>query len=146
MLVKELLKTKGRDVITIGPSATIVEAMKILMDNKISCLPVKNESGQLEGIVSDRDIFRAVYEDNDGFKQMRVKEIMSTNLVIGVSDDDVKYIGGVMTSNRVRHIPIMENEKLVGLVSVGDIVKVQIESMEVENRYLRTYIDGNYPA
>jgi len=146
VLVKELLKTKGRDPITIVATASLLEAMKKLVENKISCLPVVKSGDKLEGIVSDRDIFKAVHEDHAGFKHRKVADIMTTDLVIGVADDDVQYIGGVMTNNRVRHIPILENDRLIGLVSVGDVVKVQIESMQVENRYLRTYIDGSYPA
>lgn len=144
MIVKELLKTKKRDVITAKPSMTILKAMDLLISNQISCLPVVGDSGELEGIVSDRDIFRAVHKDNKGFTKLKVGDLMTKEVVIGVPDDDIQYIGGVMTQNRIRHIPIVEENALVGLISVGDVVKAHIDSIEVENRYLRTYITGSY--
>jgi len=63
-----------------------------------------------------------------------------------VPDDEVSYIAGVMTNNRIRHVPIVENKQLAGLVSVGDVVKTQMENIQIENRYLKQYIDGSYPG
>jgi len=144
MLVKDLLKNKKRGVITAKSSMGIPEAMDLLISNQISCLPVIGESGELEGIVSDRDIFRAVHQDKVGFKKLKVGDLMTTEVVIGVPDDDIQYIGGVMTQNRIRHIPIVEEDSLIGLISVGDVVKAHIDEVEVENRYLKTYITGSY--
>jgi CBS domain-containing protein len=142
MLVKDLLKSKKRDVITATPSMTITRAMDLLITNQISCLPVIGDVGELAGIVSDRDIFRAVHKDGRGFSKLCVGDLMTTQLMVGVPDDDIKYIGGVMTQNRIRHVPIVENDNLVGLISVGDVVKAQMDTIEVENRYLKTYITG----
>ena len=144
MLVKDLLRNKKRDIITATPSMTILKAMDLLIANQISCLPVIGELGELEGIVSDRDIFRAVHKDNQSFTKLKVGDLMTTKVMIGVPDDDIQYIGGVMTQNRIRHIPIVEENSLVGLISVGDVVKAHIDSIEVENRYLKTYITGSY--
>ena len=144
MLVKELLKSKNRDVITAVPSMTVAKAMDLLISNQISCLPVIAESGELQGIVSDRDIFRAVHKDNRALTRLTVGELMTTELMIGVPDDEIKYIAGVMTQNRIRHVPIVEDDNLVGLISVGDVVKAHIDEVEVENRYLKTYIAGSY--
>ncbi len=146
MLVKEFLKNRNRAVITCTPSMSILEAMQMLVTNQISCLPVLDEDKKLKGIVSDRDIFRSVCVDNDAFKKLLVSDLMTTHVIIGVPDDDLGYIGSVMTKNLIRHIPIVENEQLVGLVSVGDVVKSHIDSIEVENRYLMNYISGDYPG
>lgn len=118
--------------------------MDLLIAHQISCLPVIGESGELEGIVSDRDIFRAIHKDQRGFKSLRVGDLMTTELMVGVPDDDIQYIGGVMTQNRIRHVPIVEDQSLVGLISLGDVVKAHIDEVEVENRYLKTYITGSY--
>ncbi len=144
MLVKEQLKARKKDVITITPETGIIEAMDILISNKIGCLPVLGESGELIGIVSDKDIFKAIYEHQDGFSDIIARQLMSTNLIIGVPDDEIDYIAGLMTKNYIRHVPIMDQQKLVGLISTGDVVKVQQKHMEIENRYLKMYMEGTH--
>ncbi len=146
MKVKDVLQSMKREIITIEPSANILTAMEALIKNKIGCLPVLGDSGQLVGIVSDKDIFHAIYENQDNFHSLKVSDLMTTDLLIGLAEDMIDYIGGVMTKNRVRHIPIVEKDKLVGLISLGDIVKAEIKRMEIENRYLKLYMEGNYPG
>ena len=144
MLVRDLLRNKKRDVITVSSGTTISEAMDLLIAHQISCLPVIGRSGRLEGIVSDRDIFRAIHKNQRSFKILNVSNLMTTEVMIGVPDDDIGYIGSVMTQNRIRHVPIVEEDNLVGLVSLGDVVKAHIDEVEVENRYLKTYITGSF--
>jgi len=143
--VSDILKNK-RNIISIAPDVKVGEAMKMLIENKISCLPIVEEDVKLIGIISDKDIFMAAYRDHEGFAKANVSDLMTTELIVGVLDDNLDYISGVMTNNRIRHIPIMDNGKLAGLISVGDIVKASIISMEIENRYLKQYIDGSYPG
>ena len=144
MLVRDLLRNKKRDVVTVSGNTPISGAMDLLIAHQISCLPVISVSGELEGIVSDRDIFRAIHKNPRSFKILTVGNLMTTEVMIGVPDDDIGYIGGVMTQNRIRHIPIVEDDNLVGLISLGDVVKAHIDEVEVENRYLKTYIAGSY--
>ncbi len=146
MLVKDLLKDKQRDVVTIQPTDRVDMAMARLLENKISCLPVVNAGGDLVGIISDKDVFKAAYEHDREFKQKAVGDLMSTDLIIGLLDDEIEYIAGIMTNNRIRHVPIMDNGKMVNLLSVGDIVKAQMRDMKTQNRYLWMYIDGTYPG
>ena len=146
MKVRDILKGKARDTITVRPETKISEAMRLLIVNKISCLPVVNESTNLLGIISDKDIFNKIYDDPDNFRASTVIDLMSKDLIVGVPDDEVSYIAGVMTNNRIRHVPIVENKQLAGLVSVGDVVKTQMENIQIENRYLKQYIDGSYPG
>jgi len=146
MQVKELLKSKQRDTITATSSTELLEAMRLLIDHKISCLPVLGATGELIGIVSDKDIFKAVFENRPDFKKFSVGDLMTTDLIVGLGDDDVNYIAGLMTENRIRHVPIVEKDKLIGLISQADVVKTQMEHIEVENRYLKLYIDGKYPT
>ena len=146
MRVSDVLKDKNRGVITTTTGTSITQAMKQLIENSISCLPVLDEEEQLVGIVSDKDIFRAIHQNTENFTWMTCGDLMTTEVIIGVETDDLRYIGSLMTHNRIRHIPIMDDQKLVGLVSVGDVVKMTMDSIEVENRYLKNYITGAYPA
>jgi len=146
MLVRDILKLKNGETKTIGPEQKVKEAMSLLLENKISCLPVVSPEGELMGIVSDKDIFRKAYQSPEQFLECAIKEIMTARLIVGLESDEIGYIGGIMTKNRIRHVPIVEQDRLIGLVSVGDVVKSQIENMEIENRYLKQYIDGSYPG
>jgi CBS domain-containing protein len=146
MKVREILKSKSGKLVTVVPEANIIRAMQLLIENRIGCLPVIGDNDQLVGIVSDKDVFTAVYNHQEGFARLSVSDIMSTNLIVGIPEDEIEYIAGIMTKNRIRHIPIMERDQLAGLVSIGDVVKHQMSSMEIENRYLKTYIEGNYPG
>ena len=146
MLVKECLKRKNRDLVTVGPDVRVPDAMKLLLTNRISCLPVVDGDGQLIGILSDKDIFKRAYEDSHGFTGASVRDLMTTEVIVGVPEDSLDYIGGVMTKNRIRHVPILEDGRVAGLISVGDIVSSQLSHMEIENRYLRQYIKDQYPG
>ena len=146
MKVREYLERNPRSILTALVQTSIQQAMAMLLDNHISCLPVLGEGDGLVGIISDKDIFRAAFKNAGGFTTMAVSDLMSTNLIVGVADDDLDYIAGIMTNNRIRHIPIVEGRRLVGLLSVGDIVKSQLKHIETENRYLRQYINDQYPG
>lgn len=146
MLVRDLLDAKeSRPMVVASPTTTAHEAMTLLIDNRISCLPVM-KGNELVGIVSDKDLFKLVFEHRTDFSDVPVKEIMTTDLIVGVMDDELDYIAGVMNENRIRHVPIMDGKKLIGLVSQTDIVRRQMKHMKVENRYLRIYIDGFRPS
>ena len=146
MQVRDILKAKGSEVRTIRPDQRVKEAMQLLLEHRISCLPVIGPDNDLVGIVSDKDIFRRAFETPDQFLDCPISAIMTTNLIVGLEDDSVDYVAGIMTKNRIRHIPIVQNDHIVGLVSVGDVVKSHIENIEFENRYLKQYIDGSYPG
>ncbi len=146
MLVKEYLKSQDREIIHTTADTNIAEAMGLLIDNSISCLPVLSNNGEIEGIVSDKDIFKLVYEHRADFNKYSVRDIMTTDLLIGLPGDDLTYLAGMMYKNWVRHIPIVEGKRLAGLISQSDVVKVQMGKIEVENRYLRIYFKDNYPG
>ncbi|UCC44510.1 MAG: CBS domain-containing protein [Candidatus Zixiibacteriota bacterium] len=146
MKVRDILKTKKRSTITAGPRTAVVDAMKLLIDNKVSCLPVEDADGHLVGIISDKDIFHKIYQNPTGFGEVAVGDLMTTDLIVGLPDDEMSYIAGVMTNNRIRHVPIVDNDRIIGLISVGDVAKTQMENIKIENRYLKQYIDGTYPG
>ena len=146
MKVREYLERNPRRILTAQTERPIPEAMAMLLDNRISCLPVTDEGENLVGIISDKDIFRAAYKQPGGFIERTVGDLMTVDLIVGVADDDLDYIAGIMTNNRIRHVPIVENRRLIGLLSVGDIVKSQLKNIQTENRYLRQYINDQYPG
>ncbi|MEA1979924.1 MAG: CBS domain-containing protein [candidate division Zixibacteria bacterium] len=146
MKVNEIFIKKNRKVITATAEMTLQQAMKLLIENKISSLPIIDENDELIGIVSDKDIFVSLYSDTSNMTEKTVKEIMSVDLIVGIESDDLNYVAGLMTNNKIRHIPIVDKNKIIGMISVGDIVKAQMTNIEIENRYLKNYIDGNYPG
>lgn len=146
MKVREILEKKGSRVVTCHIDNSLLEALSIFSANKIGSLLVVDSNDQIQGIIAPRDILLIVLNDMEKIKELKVHEIMTRDLIVAGLDDDVDYIQAVMTENRIRHIPILEGPELKGLVSIGDVVKAQVREKEVENRYLKEYIEGKYPA
>ncbi|UCD17125.1 MAG: CBS domain-containing protein [Candidatus Zixiibacteriota bacterium] len=142
MLVKALMRSKKRELITVRPGTTIDEAMGVLITNNIGCLPVIDDNETLVGIISDKDIFKKIHETKGDYRDLTVEDVMTTSLIIGLPDDDLSYIAGVMDKNWIRHVPIVEGDTLLGLISQRDIIKAQAENKEIENRYLKLYTEG----
>jgi len=152
MKIKDILEKKGSAVQTTGPDATVADVLRRLSEHRIGALVVVGEDGKLAGIISERDVLRECGErcsrPGDPTRGMEavclrlVKDIMSTSLIIGLPDDTVDYVMGVMTKNRVRHLPVVEQGKLVGIVSIGDVVNAVLREATYENRLLMDYIHG----
>jgi CBS domain-containing protein len=115
--------------------------MDVLINKGIGCLPVLDDSGKLVGILSDKDIFKKIHETKGQYHSLNVEDVMSTELIIGLPDDDIAYIAGVMDKNWIRHIPVLDGDNLIGLVSQRDVVKTQTKNINIENRYLNLYMD-----
>lgn len=140
MKVVDLLKSKGQKVITIGPEESMNIAMKRLLEYKIGALVVCDQEQKMIGIISERDILQAIYHDRNAVDQKKVQDVMTTNIIVAIPEDEVDYLMGIMTQNRIRHLPIVTKEGIVGLVSIGDIVKFQLQEVQVKNRYLEEYM------
>lgn len=140
MKVRDILQHKGTDVHAIGPDATIQHVMETLIEHRIGSLVVCNDTGNVLGIITERDVLRECTQHGEQVRSTRVREIMTTKLIVGALDDDIQYVMGIMTHNRVRHLPIVVGTRLIGLISIGDVVKAHLEETEFENRYLREYI------
>jgi CBS domain-containing protein len=141
MLVKTMLESKPKELVTTKPSTKIDEAMDLLISKNIGCLPVLDDGGKLIGIVSDKDIFKKIHETHGDYHSLSVKDVMSDAIIVGLPDDDISYIAGLMGKNWIRHVPIVENDQLIGLVSQRDIIKTQAKKAEIENRYLKLYLN-----
>lgn len=146
MLVSELLAGKSRQLVTATPSMSVTHAMALLIEHRISCLLILGERGELAGIVSDKDIFGLVHQSPDKFTNQLLGGIMTRKLITVNPSDDLFRTAELMTNHRIRHIPVLEDGKLAGLVSIGDVVKAQLGDMEEENHQLKKYISGDYPA
>ncbi len=145
--VKDLLKTKGSDVVTILSGARVADAIEMLIKRNIGALVVVAEkSGEYPvGIVTERDILRATQKGGSKLESLLVADVMSKDLIIAFPSDDLSYVMSTMTKNRVRHLPVMQSGVMVGLVSIGDVIKSLIHEHAHENRMLRDYIEGKYP-
>ncbi|MBI5326384.1 MAG: CBS domain-containing protein [Ignavibacteriae bacterium] len=143
MKVRDILKTKGPEVFTIGEDKTLTDAISILVNNKIGVLLVLNKEAKIMGILSERDIVKESHKNPEGFSGSKVKDVMTKKVIVVEADDEIDYVETVMTENRIRHLPVVHNKVLVGLISIGDIVKVQLSSTRYDNKYLMDYISGS---
>ncbi len=146
MKVKDILDEKGSRVITCHEDNSVMEALSIFAANKVGSLLVVDDHQRILGILAPRDVLLAMLNQADKFREIKVWEIMTRDLIVGTEDDHISYIQALMTENRIRHVPIVEGRELKGLVSIGDVVKAQLTETKVENRYLKEYIEGKYPA
>jgi CBS domain-containing protein len=146
MKVKDLLAEKGKFVITVKESSTIHEAMETFAKHRVGSLLILDESEKIVGILAARDVLMAVLNDCEAIQTRKVDEIMTKQIIVGTPEDDLDYIQALMTENRIRHVPIIENKALAGILSIGDVVKSQLKHYHVENHYLKEYIEGKYPA
>ncbi|KPK57141.1 MAG: hypothetical protein AMS21_11865 [Gemmatimonas sp. SG8_38_2] len=142
MRIADILRKKGSHVITIQPQKTVWDAIQTLNEHKIGAAVVTDADGRVVGIISERDILQAAAKQRESIKDLSIADIMTTDLIIGVADDRLDYVMGVMTQNRIRHLPVMEKEELVGIVSIGDVVNANVQQTEFENRRLKDYIHG----
>ena len=146
MKVRDILTVKGSRVVTIEPTILVLDAMRNFHTNRVGSLVVVDKHDAILGILAAKDVLMAVVEHFEGIQSMTVDKVMTTNLIVGDQDDNTEYILAVMTENRVRHIPIIDGNKLKGIVSIGDIVKSQMLQKDVENKYLKDYIADKYPG
>ena len=131
MNIASLLSRKGVKVVTVGPQDTIREAIRRLAEHNIGALVVVDGQGGLAGIVSERDIVRALARTEAMFVEP-VAVIMTRNVIIGTPQDDLVAVGATMTERRIRHLPVLEGSRLVGIISIGDIVKAQRDHYQGE--------------
>lgn len=140
--VKDILEKKGSKVFTINSGSTVHEAVDMMNKNKIGALLVLDRKKKLVGIITERDILHEVVKLTNSIDKTLVEDVMTKNLIIGVPEDEVQYLMGVMTENKIRHLPIMEREHIAGIISIGDVVQHLLEDVEFKNRYLEQYIQS----
>jgi len=141
MRIHEILQQKGHHVLTITEDRTVLEAARILADHNVGSLVV-DRAGEVAGIITERDILRLTASAPGELHRMRVGDNMTPDPVIAGPDDDLRDAMAVMTEHRIRHLPVQDGGDLVGLVSIGDLIKACLDLAEDEIVHLREYIHG----
>jgi len=143
MQVRHILRGKGRDIITIASDATLSDAARLLADKKIGALVVKGSGGALAGIISERDLVRAIAVRGAAALDDSIAGHMTRELQTCVEADTVETVMEVMTRGRFRHVPVLDDgDRLCGMVSIGDVVKTRIDETVREAAALRDYISA----
>ena len=142
MNVTHLLAVKGRDVATIDRSRTLHDAVALLRDRGIGALVVASADQRPLGMISERDVVRAIAHDGVGVMEHPVETVMSRDVVTCTEATTVDELMSTMTERRIRHVPVVAQGRLVGLVSIGDVVKARVTELEIARRELLDYVNA----
>ena len=142
MRIADVLRNKSTEVATVAPAVTVADLIATLVERNIGALPVLDDEGRLVGIVSERDVVRRLHAGGAGVLGTPVAEIMTREVTTCSPGDDVAQLAAVMTQGRFRHLPVVVDDRLTGIVSIGDLVKARIDVLERERAQLASYISG----
>ena len=140
MFVAQILADKGHEVVTADPGELVGHIALVLFERRIGAMPVSSPGGALVGIVSERDVVAALAEHGRGVLDRPVEEIMTRRVITCARSDHIDDLMARMTEGRMRHLPVLEGEELVGIVSIGDVVKARMSEIEAEAQALKDYI------
>jgi len=141
MKIRRLLDKKGGEVVTVPPYFPLQDAMRLLVQHNIGSLVI-SEDRVVQGILTERDILRLAAQDPQKMPSMKAEDVMTRDVIVGIPDDTLDYVMEIMTRNRIRHLPIVDEGWMVGILSIGDVVSALRTQTEVENRHMRDYIQG----
>jgi CBS domain-containing protein len=139
MRISDLLRSKGTAVATVGPQTTVTELLSGLAEHNVGAMVVVGPEG-IAGIVSERDVVRRLHDRGPELLSMPVSEIMTTMVTSCRPEDSVDHLSVLMTERRIRHVPVMVNGKLAGIISIGDVVKSRMQELEKSQEQLEAYI------
>lgn len=140
MKISDVLRTKGSDVVTASPDDTVADLLSLLAEHGIGAVVVSSGEGSVDGIVSERDVVRHLHRTGTGILEGPVSAIMTADVHTCTSHDDLSDLESRMTERRIRHVPVVEDEQLVAIVSIGDVVKHRIRDLAAERDQLEAYI------
>lgn len=140
MHVIDLIQQKGTDVISVHEHDSVATAANTLVDNNIGSVIVLDESEQIVGILSERDLVFGLRDHGANLHEVPIRDLMTTDLIKCHPNDHIHEVMSMMTNRRVRHLPVFDGSKLVGIISIGDLVKNRIDEVETEAQHLRDYI------
>jgi CBS domain-containing protein len=146
MLVQDILLKKGSEIFHIKPDATVYEAIRMMSEKDVSALLVINDDKKLEGIISDKDYRNKVALKGRTSMKTYVHDIMTTELITVESRESIEMCMHIMTDKKIRHLPVLDQGVLSGIISIGDTVKAIIDQQKVEINDLKSYITGSYPG
>ncbi len=142
MKVKNLLETKGKDVVSIDVKSTVEDAIRSMHSRKISALMV-TEDGKTVGIFTERDVVRCyIASGGKGFKEAVLRDAMTTDLIVAEEEDDISDVMSIMVEKNIRHLPVIDSGKVIGMLSVRDVIQTQVGKLTSEIHYLKDYITG----
>lgn len=141
MQVSSIVRAKGADVATIEPGATVADAVRLLHHHRIGALVVSPDGSRVVGIVSERDIVRRLATD-EALLSLPVSRVMTAGVHTCELTDPVEQLMVLMTTHRIRHVPVVVDGQLAGIVSIGDVVKLRLQELESENKTLYDYMNG----
>jgi CBS domain-containing protein len=140
--LKEILKNKGGQPVTVPEASTVGSAIRTMNEHRVGSVMVQGLDGEPIGILTERDVVRLYAQGEGDFETMLVKDWMTTDITTGQPDDSVSEILAIMTVRRFRHLPVIEETRMVGVISLGDLVKAQLEEIAFEAKVLREYISS----
>lgn len=140
MRIADVLRNKGRDVVTVPPDATLAHAVETLTTRNLGALVVVDDTTPI-GIVTERDVVRLIHVHGTRVLDARVSDVMTTAMYTCLPSDSVDSLAATMTERRIRHLPVLVDGRLEGIVSIGDIVKSRIDELQAERDHLESYID-----
>lgn len=140
MTVRAILDSKGHDVLTIRPDSSLRDAVQLLAEHRIGAVVVTDSVGQVAGILSERDVVRVIGKDGPGRLDDAISTVMTAKVITCNGTETVHEVMELMTGGRFRHIPVVERGRLVGIISIGDVVKYRVAEMERESQTMREYI------
>jgi len=142
MNVKTILAAKGGDVISIEPTADLAAAAKLLGKHRIGAVVICGAGGRLAGILSERDIVRAMAENGAAALELPVGQVMTRNVVTCGESDSIADLMERMTAGKFRHMPVLKADRLIGVISIGDVVKMRLQEIESDAAAMRDYIQS----
>ncbi len=146
MRLQDILAVKGTTVFTTSPEISLAELVRQMVEHNIGAMLVCQRDvtlgERLVGILSERDMLRCFAAGKCDLQQLKVADVMTTKLITASPTDSVTDLMGVMTTHRIRHVPVMSGERLVGVVSIGDLLKAQHDHLVAENQFMRDYIQS----
>ena len=142
MKIKDVSKISGRAITTIEPNANISDAVEKMVTNSIGALPVCEADGKLLGIVSERDIMKWLYSHDKPAEKTKIKNVMTTDVLIGLPEDEIDDLLKTMTEKGIRHLPVMSGDRVVGILSIRDVIEEKLSECHTQVRHLHDYIAG----
>jgi CBS domain-containing protein len=142
MLIGQILSAKGSNVVATQADASVADVVRLLKDKRIGAVVVKDATGRLSGIISERDIALGLADHGAQLLTMKVESLMTREVVTCSPDDGIEKLMHEMTQGRFRHLPVMKDGEMIGIISIGDVVKHRLQELETEAHMLHDYIAG----
>ena len=144
--VKEVLGPVNKSIISISKDKSVADAISQLVEHEIGAVIVVDNEKPV-GLFTERDVLKCwTRKGNRHFRDIKVSEVMTVNMIIAEQDDDLCYVTTIMIKNRIRHLPVLEKNKIIAMLSIRDVVKAQVTDLRAENHYLKDYISDKYPG